>query len=93
MFGYHYFRDNPWYKSLNITKGGISYFPPDRAGGYITCEPIKGNYTNIIEIPPKYNLHEIDKEIKLHFVEYHRYNEGGGTEFYTLDIINLLFRQ
>ena len=87
--GYVYLRDNEWYIIKKLIKCGISFFTKDRENGYITGEPIKGEYINIIEIPLKYNLHDVDKEIKLHFKKLHIYL-GGGTEFYSRDIINLL---
>ena len=91
MDGCVYLRDNKWYIYEKLIKCGISYFIKDRNNTYITGEPIRGYYICIIKIPAIYDLHDVDKKIKLHYAEtLHINNLDGGTEFYSRDIIDEL---
>ena len=83
-----YLRDNAWYKMENVIKMGIASFAKDRSNTYITGEVERGEYVCVIEIPLD-KMRVIDKCLKNYFKEYNIY-KGGGTEFYSRTIIELL---
>jgi superfamily II DNA or RNA helicase len=83
-----YIRDNVWYNMENVIKMGISSFAKDRENTYNTSEFIPGEYLLVIEIPLD-KMKPLDKFLKLYFKSYNIY-KGGGTEFYSRDIIPLI---
>lgn len=87
-FGYIYVRDNDCFRLFHVYKWGITRNPIERENGYITCEPVKGQYVLVIAIPYD-KLKQIDILLKDHLREHHVYNEGGGTEFYKRCIISM----
>lgn len=81
----------------NIVKLGITKNVKDRESTYKTGEYIPQQYIAVYKLKlntknvPKVSIHTIDKRLKedVELKKYHSY-KGGGTEFYTNDIIDIL---
>jgi len=88
--GYIYLRDNPWYQSENVYKMGISFSLLDREDTYRTGEFQGGHFPLVIDVGScsRARLRVIENLLADHFHSYHRYNEGGGREFYNRSIMN-----
>lgn len=87
-FGFIYIRSNEWYNKYDICKLGKTTNIPDRDATYITGEVERGNFNPIFRVDI-YCLDRIEKELQNEFMDYHFYN-GGGTELYNKEIINLI---
>ena len=81
----------------NIVKLGITKNVKDRESTYKTGEYIPQHYIAVYRLKlnkvniPKVSIHTIDKRLKddVELKKHHSY-KGGGTEFYTNDIIDIL---
>ena len=87
MSGYIYIRRNPWWDTMNIVKLGKSNNVNDRDSGYITGEPIPGIFIKIYEV---HDNTSVEKQLQNKLKNYHKYTEGGGTEFYDKIIVNII---
>ena len=85
---YIYVRSNNWYKIENVVKQGVSECFIERENTFTRSEIIKGEYILIIQVPLN-KLKLIDKLLKNYLTPYNIY-KGGGTEFYTINIIKMI---
>jgi superfamily II DNA or RNA helicase len=93
-FSYIYLRDNEWFNSKGLIKLGVTRYLINRESNYKTSEPVLGQYIQVYKIP---RLLErwVDRQLKIYFkshnvISYNQYNQPGGTEYYTRDIIEQL---
>jgi len=87
--GYIYIRDNELYRMRDVFKVGITQNIRDRESTYITGEVKRGEFVLVVEIPHDI-MKLIDVDLKTHLSPYHKYENGGGTEFYERDVIHLI---
>lgn len=91
---YIYIRLTPYYIFKQLCKLGITYNLTDRESTYITSEPDKGFYVSVYKLTlvnPSTLLSQIDNQLKNDYVlASHHYYNGGGTEFYSNKIIDIL---
>jgi predicted helicase len=86
--GYIYIRRNNWYDIFNACKLGKTLNIPDRNSQYITGEIERGYFYPVFNIDSNL-LDQIENELKNEFINYNIY-KNGGTEFYSIEIINLI---
>ncbi len=86
--GYIYIRRNDWYNMHNVCKLGKTLNIPDRDSQYITGEIERGYFYPIFNVDINF-LNQIEDELQNEFIDYHIY-KGGGIEFYSIEIINLI---
>lgn len=84
--GFIYIRTNNWYDSLHICKLGRASNIKDRETTYITSEPVRGKFILILYVQDEIYVESL---LKTYLIEYH-VNFGGGTEFYSEQIISLI---
>jgi hypothetical protein len=88
--GYLYIRINELYQKYNSCKFGITECIINRDGTYTTCEIKRGYFELVIQIPKdkmkilEKLLQNYFKSLGLHIIF------DGGTEFFNVDIINLI---
>ena len=87
-FGYIYVRRNDYYNMFNLCKLGKTLNIPNRDSTYVTSEIIRGYFYPVYQVDINF-LDQIEKELQTEFINYHYYR-GGGTEFYNIEIINLI---
>ena len=89
IYNYLYFRYSK-NNNKDIIKVGITSNIKNRDNGYITGEYYRGYYMKVFRIPyTKIQMQRLEKKIKKKFRKYYRY-VGGGTEFYNINILNLI---
>jgi len=84
--GYLYVRINDWLILYNICKIGITDNIIERNNTYKTGEPKEGKYILVIEIENN-KMNTIEKLIHNYFKKY-KYQNTGGKEFFSNEIIN-----
>jgi len=72
----------------NACKLGKAVIIPDRNSTYVTGEIERGYFYPVFRVDINF-LNQIENELQNEFIDYHIY-KGGGTEFYSLEIINLI---
>jgi len=83
-----YLRDNQWFQFENVFKMGVAEFAKIKETTDIEIEPIRGKFVFVVVIPlDKIKL--IGKILKNYFKKHNVYN-GGGTDFYKRNIIELI---
>jgi predicted helicase len=86
--GFIYTRRNKWFNQHNVCKLGKAINIPDRNSQYITGEIEKGYFYPIFSVDINF-LDKIEIELQEEFKYYHIY-KGGGIEFYSIEIIDLI---
>lgn len=92
MTAYMYFRTNNWLETDKLCKQGITKRNPfERDKEYITYEPIRGSFISIISIS-KIIIDSLDITIKNYFMNLNAKTidekNDGGTEYFTIDIVD-----
>jgi superfamily II DNA or RNA helicase len=88
MYGMVYLRDNAAFRADAVVKLGITQNIVDRATTYVTGELHRGEWLQVWQVP-RGQLQVIDKELKRTLAPLHVY-KGGGTEFYSRELIDIL---
>ena len=92
MNSYIYIRTNKYWDMDNVYKLGMSANTTDRERPYITCEPVKGRFIQVVQVKST-DVENIEKKLQRYFTAQGLHFEsetGGGTEFFYKDIERLL---
>ena len=85
-YGFIYGRRNNSYELEKAFKLGLTSNIPERDCVYTTGEIVRGHFYPVFQV--KHNLmSKIETELQLYFDDFHIY-KGGGTEFYSIEIID-----
>ena len=90
-YGYYYVRINEYWDRYNGCKAGISSWLLNREHPYITSEIRRGKFVLVIRLDSRI-LKKIEDKFHDYFknLGFHIYFDGGGTEFYTKDILEYI---
>ena len=89
MKGYIYLRDNAWYRTENAIKLGIASNIKDRASTYVTGEIVRGEFIRVFAVPHD-KMRIVETCLHRFLSKFHIGDKGGGTEFFTRDIIDMV---
>lgn len=89
MKGYIYLRDNAWYRTENAIKLGIASNIKDRASTYVTGEIVRGEFIRVFAVPYD-KMRIVETCLHRYLSKFHIGDKGGGTEFFTRDIIDMV---
>lgn len=87
--GYIYLRDNAWYRTENAVKLGIASNIKDRASTYVTGEIVRGEFIRVFSVPHD-KMRIVESCLHRFLSKFHIGDKGGGTEFFTRDIIDMV---
>lgn len=87
--GYIYLRDNAWYRTENAIKLGIASNIKDRASTYVTGEIVRGEFIRVFAVPHE-KMRIVETCLHRFLSKFHIVDKGGGTEFFTRDIIDMV---